>query len=134
MLMVILTVNKLNQMPLSDTLVLGPVGSTVSYVNQFRDNGVGNYSVAGLTPNAAKVAKVSHEKSNSGKLLGTLVEIKHTVVDPGSAIGATRDNRVSLIIKRSEFTTPADIKSMITHLKTIVDSTAIQDQLLNFEV
>lgn len=119
---------------LNDTQTLGTSGNAAAYVRQYDDVGESKFAVAGLTPNAAQVLRVSHETSNSGKLVGSIVELQHTVVDPNSATGATRVNRVSLLIKRSEFTSAADIKNMIERLKTIVDSSATQDKLLNLEV
>lgn len=119
---------------LADTLALGTGGTLLNYKKQFGDAQSGaSYTVAGLTLDNAAGLKVKHQQSKSGKVR-RLIDLSTNVPIVGSLTGAFRTRRVYLVIEQNPSDSAADIKADLTRLKTIVDSTAIQDQILAGEV
>jgi hypothetical protein len=119
---------------LADTLALGAGGTLLTYSKQFGDAQLGaSYTVVGLTVAAAANLKVKHQQDKSGTVR-TLVDLSTNVPVPGSTTGQYTTRRLYLNYVRGVNDTAADIKADFTRLKTIVDSTSIQDQLLASQV
>lgn len=117
---------------LNATYTLGVTPNNKVFTKQFDSPGASTYSVAGLTPNTAFVMNVSH--STTAKSIRTLVSLDKMVGDPATPEVAPIKARVYLNIDRPKFMSAADVKIMISQLKTLVDDTVFQDSLLNGEV
>lgn len=119
---------------LADTLALGAAGTLLTYGKQFGDAQLGaSYTVVGLTTATAANLKVKHQQDKSGTVR-TLIDLSTNVPVVGSTTGAYTTRRVYLNIVRGQGDTAADIKADLTRLKTIVDTTALQDQILAQQV
>jgi hypothetical protein len=118
---------------IANTLSLGTVA--VTYTRRGEIESRSSYSVGGLTPNTAKTLVFSHETSQSGKKIRTLVDTTRQFVDPGSVTGQVRPVRVYTIIERPDFVSPTDVKVTVDEHRSILANTAgIIDPLLNLEV
>jgi hypothetical protein len=91
------------------------------------------YSVSGLSPAAAATLSVQH-RTDKSKTVRTLIDLSTNVAVIGSLTGAFTTRRVYLNIVRGVNDSAADIKADLTRLKTIVDDTAFQDQILAGQV
>jgi len=119
---------------LSDTLALGTGGTLLNYKKQYGDAQAGaSYTVAGLTLSTAANLKVKHQQAKSG-VVRRLIDLSTNVPVVGSTTGAYKTRRLYLVIEQGPSDTAADVKADFTRIKTIVDSTAIQDQILAGEV
>lgn len=119
---------------LADTIALGAGGTLLTYGKQFGDAQVGaRYTVTGLTQANAATLVVKHQREKSGTVR-TLIDLSTNVPTPGSTTGAYGTRRVYLNIVRGPNDSAADIKADITRLKTIVDTTSLQDQILAEQV
>lgn len=119
---------------LSDTLALGTGGTLLNYKKQYGDAQLGaSYVVAGLTTATAAALKVKHQQGKSGKVR-RLIDLSTNVPVVGSTTGAYTTRRMYLVIEQGPSDSATDVKADFTRLKTIVDSTAIQDQVLAGEV
>lgn len=119
---------------LADTLALGAAGTLLTFSKKFGDAQMGaHYSVVGLTTATSADLKVKHQQDKS-KTIRTLIDLSTNVPIPGSTTGAFTTRRVYLNIVRNPEDTAADIKADLTRLKTIVDNTALQDQILAGQV
>lgn len=119
---------------LADTLALGTGGTLLTYGKKFGDAQLGaSYTVVGLTPSAAANLSIKHQREKSGTVR-TLIDLSTNVPVAGSTTGAYTTRRVYLNIVRGVNDTAADMKADLTRLKTIVDSTALQDQILAEQV
>lgn len=119
---------------LADTLALGAAGTLLTYSKQFGDAQLGaSYTVVGLTAATSANLKVKHQSDKSGTVR-SLIDLSTNVPVAGSTTGAYTTRRIYLNIVRNPSDSAADIKADITRLKTIIDSTAIQDQILALQV
>lgn len=119
---------------LADTLALGAGGTLLTYGKKYGDAQLGaSYTVTGLTTATAANLAVKHQRDKSGTVR-TLIDLSTNVPVVGSTTGAYTTRRVYLNIVRNPSDTVADVKADLTRLKTIVDSTALQDQLLAEQV
>lgn len=119
---------------LADTIALGTGGTLLSYKKQYGDAQAGaSYNVAGLTLDTAAGLKVKHQQAKSGKVR-RLIDLSTNVPVVGSSTGAYNTRRMYLVIEQNPSDSAADVKADFTRLKTLVDSTAIQDQILAGEV
>lgn len=119
---------------LADTLTLGVSGTALNFVKRFGDAQLGaSYTVVGEALDAAHNFTVKNTVDRSGTTR-TLIDLSTNVPIPGSTTGAYRTRRVYLNIVRGPSDSAADIKGDLTRLKTIVDSTSIQDQILAGQV
>lgn len=115
---------------LADTLALGAAGTLLTYSKQFGDAQLGaSYIVKGLTVATSANLKIKHQQDKSGTVR-TLIDLSTNVPVSGSTTGAYRTRRVYLNIVRNPEDSAADIKADITRLKTIVDNTTLQDDIL----
>jgi hypothetical protein len=120
---------------LANTLALGVSGTLLNFDKRYPDKGQSVFSVAGLAPTASRTLTVSHTPLANGSIR-TLFSLDEVDVDPASTstVVRTGTSRLYVVIQRTSFKTAADVKAMFTRLKTMCDSTALQDQLLNQEV
>jgi hypothetical protein len=119
---------------LADTLALGTGGTLLTYGKQYGDAQAGaRYSVTGLSAATAATLSVKHTVDRSGTAR-RLIDLSTNVPVPGSTTGAYRTRRVYLNIVQGPNDSAADIKADLTRLKTIIDSTALQDQILASQV
>lgn len=118
---------------LSDTQILGITPNNLTFVKRFPDANKSQFAVAGLAANAARTLDVSHQQSSDGSVR-SMISLNEVDVNPGSAVGKTDTTRVYIVIQRPATKSAGDVKAIFARLKTIVDSTAIQDQILNQEV
>jgi hypothetical protein len=119
---------------LADTLALGTGGTLLTYGKQFGDAQAGaRYSVTGLDLAHSATLIVKHQVDRSGTTR-RLIDLSTNVPVPGSTTGAYKTRRLYLNIVQGPNDSVADIKADFTRLKTIVDSTALQDQILAGQV
>jgi hypothetical protein len=119
---------------LTDTLVLGTSGNLLTYSKQFGDAQSGSrYSVAGLGLTTASNLAIQNRVEKSG-VTRRLIDLSTNVPVPDSTNGAYTTRRVYLNIVQGPNDSATDIKADIERIKTIVDDTALQDQILNGEL
>lgn len=71
-------------------------------------------SVFGLAPTLAKNLRIGHERSNSGKQLGDIVELQFGSVNPADSV--PRVDRLTLVAKRGDYVTLVDFKFQVACL------------------
>jgi len=119
---------------LADTLALGAGGTLLTYGKQFADKDAGaSYTVTGLATSSAANLSVKHQTEKSGTIRH-LIDLSTNVPVVGSTTGAYKTRRTYLVLVQNPSDTAADMKADLTRLKTIVDSTALQDQILAGQV
>lgn len=118
---------------LQDSYTLGVTPNNLTFVKRFPDANKSQFSVSGLSANAARTLTVSHQPAANGDVR-TMIDLSEVDVDPGSTSGATKTTRCYLVLQRPATKSAADVKSIFARLKTLVDDTAFQDKILNQEV
>lgn len=115
---------------LPDTLALGAGGTALTYSKRYGDAQLGSsYSVVGLPTASAANCSVKYQTDKSGTVR-TLIDLSTNAPVPGAVNGAFGTRRLYLNIVRGPNDSAADVKADFTRLKTIVDSTTLQDQIL----
>jgi hypothetical protein len=117
---------------LADSLTLGTAGDALVYKKLWGDESGTLFAVQGLSVDQASTLRVKYATDKSGTTRA-LVDLSTNVPVSGSTTGAYRTRRLYFNIVRNSSDTAAAVKSDFVRAKTIVDSTAIQDQLLNLE-
>lgn len=119
---------------LADTLALGASGTLLTYGKQYGDAQSGaRYSVTGLALASQATCSVQH-RTDKSKTRRILIDLSTNVPVPGSTTGAFSTRRVYLNIVAGPNDSAADIKADITRMKTIVDNTSLQDQIIAGQV
>lgn len=118
---------------ITDSLVLGTTPNNLTFVKKSEQFGSSTFAVQGLTANAARTFGIRNEVQKNGRTR-TQVRLGEVDLISGTTSGQTEKSELYIVIDRAPGKTSADMKAMFARLKTIVDSTALQDQLLNGEV
>jgi hypothetical protein len=118
---------------LPTTKTLGSAGNAATYDKRFDTETSTVFGVGGLPATTEQKLLISEERSNSGKLIGVKAELSWVVPVPGSTTGETRVNRISMVMKRQDFTTLAEFLAMCERAKDILLDTSLMTKVFQGE-